>query len=79
MAARSSRILPRVVKCWAIFSLVLFIGEPLILHRWFHRRALTSPDQAFALLHRLHWGLLGFSVFTVLATVAGSNGMSLVP
>ena len=68
-----------MVCLWAIFSFVLFIGEPLILHRWIHRRALAAPDATFALLYRLHWVLLGLSVLTVLAAVAGRNGMSLVP
>ncbi|HLZ64672.1 MAG TPA: hypothetical protein VKQ29_00510 [Aliidongia sp.] len=66
-----------MVCVWALFSLVLFVLEPLILHRLLHRRALASSDATFALLHRAHWLLLGLSLVTVFAAVAGSNGMSL--
>ena len=68
-----------MVLLWLIFTLILFVGEPLILHRRMQRRALTAPDSTFAALHRLHWVLLGLSVITVLAAVAGSSGMSLLP
>ncbi len=68
-----------MVGLWLVFTLILFVGEPLILHRRMQRRALTAPDSTFAALHWLHWALLGLSVVTVLAAVAGSSGMSLVP
>ena len=68
-----------MVCLWLVFTLLLFVGEPLIVHRWMHRRALTVPDSTFAFLHWLHWILLGLSVITVFAAVAGSYGMSLVP
>jgi len=68
-----------MVCLWLIFTLILFVGEPLIAHRSIRRRALTAPDATFAALHRLHWVLLGLSVITVFAAVAGSYGMSLVP
>lgn len=68
-----------MVGLWLIFTFILFIAEPLIVHRWMQRRALTKSDATFALLHRLHWVLLALAVITVLAAVAGSHGMSLVP
>jgi uncharacterized membrane protein len=66
-----------MVCLWLLFTLVLFAAEPLVLHRWFHARAMASPDTAFALLHRAHWFLLVLSVITILGAVAGSQGMSL--
>ncbi|HVC51426.1 MAG TPA: hypothetical protein VND87_05345 [Stellaceae bacterium] len=66
-----------MVCLWLLFSLVLFVIEPLVLHRWFHARATTAPDAAFTLLQRAHWVLLALSVITILGAVAGSQGMSL--
>ena len=67
-----------MVCLWLIFTLVLFVAEPLFLHRWFHARARAAPDTAFALLQRGHWLLLALSLITILGAVAGSQGMSLL-
>ena len=66
-----------MVCLWLLFTAVLFVAEPLVLHRWFYARAAAAPDAAFALLHRAHWLLLVLSVMTILGAVAGSQGMSL--
>ena len=66
-----------MVCLWGLFTVVLFVVEPLVLHRWFHARATEAPDTAFALLHRAHWLLLVLSVITILGAVAGSQGVSL--
>ena len=66
-----------MVCLWLLFTVVLFVAEPLVLHRRFHTRAIAVPDAAFALLHRAHWVLLGLSVITILGAVAGSQGVSL--
>lgn len=63
-----------MVLVWAVFTLMLFVAEPLFLHRWFLRRARTSPHATFRLIERMHWGLLGISLVTLLASVAGSHG-----
>jgi uncharacterized membrane protein len=68
-----------MVGVWLIFTIILFIGEPLVLHRWVHRRALVAPEATFRLFHWLHWALLMLAVVTAFAAVAGSYGMSLVP
>lgn len=68
-----------MVGVWLIFTILLFIAEPFIVHRWVHRRALQAPDSTFFLLHGLHWILLVLGVITVLAAVAGSYGMVLMP
>jgi uncharacterized membrane protein len=66
-----------MVCLWLLFTAVLFVAEPLILHRWFHARASATPDTAFAFLHRAHWLLLVLSLITILGAVAGSQGTSL--
>jgi uncharacterized membrane protein len=68
-----------MVGVWLIFTLILFVAEPLFLHRWVHRRALMAPESTFRLFHWLHWVLLTLAVVTAFAAVAGSYGMSLVP
>ena len=63
-----------MVFVWAVFSLMLFIAEPLFLHRWFMARATSKPIETFRLIQRLHWTLLAVSLVTVLGAVTGSHG-----
>jgi len=63
-----------MVFVWAVFTVMLFIAEPLFLHRLFLERAKQSPEATFALIQRLHWLLLAVSVVTVFGAVAGSHG-----
>jgi hypothetical protein len=68
-----------MVLLWLIFTLVLFIGEPLAarVHRKHGSRSASKGRLLF--MQWLHWVLLLLSAITVLAAVAGSQGMSLVP
>ncbi|RLA44963.1 MAG: hypothetical protein DRR06_08415 [Gammaproteobacteria bacterium] len=59
---------------WAIFTIVLFVLEPLFLHRWFREQAAKDSDNAFAWLHRMHNILLTLSIIAVAGAVAGSHG-----
>jgi len=59
---------------WAVFTLVLFVLEPLVLHRVFHQKALKDSDRAFNLIHRMHKILLSLSLLAVFGAVAGSHG-----
>lgn len=59
---------------WGIFTLVLFVLEPLVLHRWFHQQAQKNSERAFVWLHRMHQGLLSLSLIAVFGAVAGANG-----
>lgn len=63
-----------MVLVWLVFTIVLFVAEPLFLRRRVHRIAAQDPDRAFRLLGRLHWLLLGLSLVTVAGAVAGSHG-----
>ena len=64
-----------MVAVWLIFTLMLFVAEPLFLHRWFHERAAAEPERTFWLVQRLHWVLLSLSAVTVAAAVLGAHGM----
>jgi uncharacterized membrane protein len=61
---------------WAIFTLVLFVLEPLVLHRWFREQAIQDSENAFSWLHRMHKILLTLSLLAVFGAVAGSHGFS---
>jgi uncharacterized membrane protein len=65
-----------MVLIWLVFTTMLFVVEPLILHR------LPPPataEQQAALYSRLEWLhriLLTFSLLTVAGAVAGSQGVN---
>ena len=63
-----------MVLVWALFTLMLFVLEPLFLHRRFMERVRVDPDATFALITRMHWILLILSLVTVAGAVAGSHG-----
>lgn len=63
-----------MVAIWALFTLVLFVLEPLFLHRWFLERAQRDPEATFRLVTRFHWVMLTASLLTVAGAVAGSHG-----
>ncbi|MDP6342474.1 MAG: hypothetical protein QF578_06745 [Alphaproteobacteria bacterium] len=56
---------------WLVFTLMLFLLEPLFLHAWFERRAVRAPESTFALIQRLHWLLLSLSLLTVAGAIVG--------
>ncbi len=59
---------------WLIFTLVLFVLEPLFLHRWFHQQALADSERAFRSLHTMHKILLSLSLIAIFGAVAGVRG-----
>jgi len=64
-----------MVLVWVVFTVMLFVAEPLFLHRWFLQSAEKNPERVFQLIERLHWVLLGISLITVLGAAAGSHGL----
>jgi len=63
-----------MVLVWAVFTVMLFVAEPLFLHRWFLERAAEKPAETFRLIQTLHWVLLILSLVTVFGAVIGSHG-----
>lgn len=63
-----------MVAVWAVFTVMLFVAEPLFLHRWFLEQARRHPETTFRRIERLHRALLTISLVTVLGAVAGSHG-----
>lgn len=60
---------------WCIFTLVLFVLEPFVLHKWYEKYANNDPDKTFRTIHRFHWVLLSISIITIIGAVAGSHGL----
>jgi hypothetical protein len=62
-----------MVALWAVFTLMLFIIEPLFLHC----RLATSrtPQADFARLERVHHILIMLSLITLGGAVGGSHGL----
>ena len=67
-----------MVAVWLLFTLVLFVAEPLFLHRWLRVRAHSRPESTLALVERLHWILLVLSLITLIGAVLGSHGMLII-
>ena len=59
---------------WLIFMLVLFVAEPLFLHKLFKKHAPKDPVKTFAIVQRLDLVLLAVSLVTMAGAVAGSHG-----
>lgn len=63
-----------MVLTWAIFTLMLFVLEPLLLHKVLLRKAKNDPAGTMNLLQRLHWVLLTISLITVVGGAVGAHG-----
>lgn len=61
---------------WLIFTVILFVLEPLFLHDWFVTKAITDSEKTFRLLHTMHKVLLTISLMAVVAAMMGSHGFS---
>lgn len=63
-----------MVIVWVLFTVVLYVLEPLILHKLFKKYATENPEKAFNIMHKAHWVLLLLSLITIAGAVAGSHG-----
>ena len=66
-----------MVAVWLLFTLMLFLAEPVFLHRWLLTRASIRPESTFELVEHLHWILLALSLITLIGAVLGSHGVLL--
>ena len=57
-----------------LFALMVYVLEPLAIHRLFHEFALRSEDRAFAVAIGLHTVALIISAFAISASVLGAHG-----
>ncbi len=64
-----------MVLVWFIFTVILFILEPFVLHKLFRKYAEKNPGRTFDILHKAHWVLLILSIITIIGALAGSHGL----
>lgn len=62
-----------MVALWAVFAVMLFVAEPLFLHRRMARSA--APQADFARMVRAHRVLSAAALVTVLGAMAGAHGL----
>lgn len=63
-----------MVAVWALFAVVVYVLEPLFLHRVFRALAMQDKNRAFAIAIRLHAGALAISAIAIGAGVLGAHG-----
>jgi uncharacterized membrane protein len=63
-----------MVAVWGLFAFMIYVLEPLVVHRLFHDLALRQTDRAFALAARLHAIALFVSALAIGAGVLGAHG-----
>lgn len=64
-----------MVLIWLLFTFILFIAEPMFIHKLLRYRANTDPLEVMHLIQYSHWLLLFISVITVVAAVLGVHGV----
>ena len=57
---------------WLLFATMLFVVEPLFLHR---RMANSSRSPDFRWIERMHWLLLIMSLIAMIGAIGGSRGL----
>ncbi|HRE44249.1 MAG TPA: hypothetical protein PKY87_09790 [Terricaulis sp.] len=62
-----------MVLVWLLFFAMLFIIEPMVLHR--RMEASPTPEKDFDRMETMHRVLLALSLIAVLAAAAGSHGL----
>lgn len=62
-----------MVALWALFALMLFVLEPLVLHR--RMVASQTPEADFARMRTMHKVASLFALATVAGAVGGSHGL----
>ena len=63
-----------MVAVWALFAIMVYVVEPLLVHRRFHQLALRDKNRAFTIAIRLHAVALGISTVAIAAGVIGAHG-----
>jgi len=63
-----------MVAVWTLFALMVYVLEPLVLHRRFREFALRDKTRAFAAAMRFHAVALLISAFAIVAGVLGAHG-----
>lgn len=76
-AAREFWWMHAMVGLWLVFTLMLFILEPLVLHHRERAWATAHPRIHRVVVSAVHWLLLLAGLLTIAGAVAGSHGGNL--
>jgi uncharacterized membrane protein len=63
-----------MVAVYLLFTLLLFVVEPLFFHQFLRRLAARSPTLPMLLLLRVHWLLTSVSLLVIAAAIVGAHG-----
>jgi hypothetical protein len=64
-----------MIALWAVFGLILFVVEPLIVGPRMRTKLTNESTQALARIQTLHWILLVLSLLVIGSVVAGIYGV----
>jgi uncharacterized membrane protein len=62
-----------MVLVWLIFTLMLFVLEPLVLHKAFKEQSIKNPKTLMKKVYVLHLLLIGISLITILGAMIGTH------
>jgi uncharacterized membrane protein len=68
--------LDAMVLVWLLFTVLLFVAEPLFVERWLRQRMARAPESTVRLVQQFHWVLLMLSLVTIAGAVAGAHGLT---
>ena len=63
-----------MIFIYLVFTVVIFVLEPLVLHKWFEEQASTNPQRVLGLVFKAHIVLITLSFLTIAAAVIGVHG-----
>ena len=64
-----------MVGVWLLFAVLLFVLEPLVMHRFVARRAAAAPEATLRLVLWFHRVMLALSLLAAGAAVGGAHGL----
>ena len=66
-----------MVLVWFVFTLMLFVLEPFVLHRVLRKHVRRDEMGTLRRISAMHWALLVLSLVTTAGAVAGAHGVFL--
>jgi uncharacterized membrane protein len=63
-----------MLLAWAMFTVMLFVLEPVVVHKMLHEKSKKDPAGTLKLLQRLHYLLLTVGLVAAVGGVIGAHG-----
>ena len=63
-----------MVIVWVIFTIMIFVLEPLVLEKRMKEKAKIDPEGTYNKIQKMHSHLLWLSILAIIGAVAGSHG-----